>query len=345
MIFHQLFDEVSSTYTYLLAQKRGSDALIIDPVLEQVDVYLKILGQNQLRLIKVVDTHLHADHFTAISKLRQLTGCITCVHEKNQSEKVSQRLVDGDTIDIEGIDLQVIYTPGHTSDSICLYLESYDTLFTGDTLFIRGNGRTDFQHGDSGSLYDSVVEKLFTLPSNTTIYPGHDYKGEQFSSIGIEMEENKRFEGKTRSEFIDVMNNLDLPRPEMMDTVLPANMLVGSSTDQYHKPQAGLSSSELAERLGEDDICLIDLREAKEIDQHGTIDGIINIPYQTLDQALNEGCEVDLLLKGQKKIIFICAYGERSALALEKIADTYSTQCAHLQDGFHDWLEKGYPSR
>lgn len=345
MIFHQLFDESSSTYTYLLAEKRGSDALIIDPVLGQVDVYLKILGQNQLRLIKVVDTHLHADHFTAISKLRRLTGCITCAHEKNLSEKLSQRLADGDTIDIEGIHLQVIYTPGHTNDSICLYLAPYNMIFTGDTLFVRGNGRTDFQHGDSGNLYDSVVNKVFTLPPKTIIYPGHDYKGEQFSTIEKEMVENKRFESKTRSEFIAIMHSLDLPRPEMMDVVVPANMLVGSTIDQQHKPHASLSCSDLAKLLNEENISLIDLREAKEIDQHGTIEGIINIPYQMLDKALSDGGDVDLILKKEMKVVFICAYGERSSLALEKIREPYASQCAHLQDGFHDWLEQGYPRR
>lgn len=345
MIFHQLFDETSSTYTYLLADKRGSDALIIDPVLEQVDEYLKILGQNQLRLIKVVDTHLHADHFTAISKLRRLTGCITCAHEKNLSEKLSQRLTDGDTIGIDGIDLQVIYTPGHTNDSVCLYLALHNMLFTGDTLFIRGNGRTDFQHGDPANLYDSVKNKIFSLPRHTIIYPGHDYKGEQFSSIGKEMTENKRFEGKTRSEFIEIMNTLDLPRPEMMDVVVPANMRVGSIVDQQHKPYASLSCAALTTRLTNEEINLIDLREAKEIEQHGTIEGIINIPYQMLDKALTEDGEVDLILKKGKEVIFICAYGERSSLALDKVSETYIGQCAHLQDGFHDWLDQGYPSR
>jgi len=309
MIFHRLFDEVSSTYTYLLAKSRGADAILIDPVLEHVDDYLKILGQNQLRLIKAVDTHLHADHFTGLSKLRRLTGCITCAHEKNQSEKLSQRLIDGETIDIEGIDLQVIYTPGHTSDSICLYLERYHMLFTGDTLLIRGNGRTDFQHGDPGELYDSLIQKIFTLPGHTHIYPGHDYKGEQYSSIEQEKVENARIKGKTREEFIEIMENLDLPRPEMMDVVVPANMLVGSTVDQDHAPHSSLSSSDLSEYMEKDNVCFIDLREEKEIEQRGTISGFQNIPYQLLDEALATGGTIDLMLKENKEIVFICAYG------------------------------------
>ncbi|MBL4682256.1 MAG: MBL fold metallo-hydrolase [Pseudomonadales bacterium] len=343
MIFHRLFDEASSTYTYLLAKSRNADALIIDPVLEHVDDYLKLLGQNQLRLIKVIDTHLHADHFTGMSKLRRLTGCITCAHEKNQSEKLSQRLMDGDTIGIEGIDLQVIYTPGHTNDSICLYLERRNILFTGDTLLIRGNGRTDFQHGDPGDLYDSLMKKIFTLPGHTHIYPGHDYKGEQFSLIEQEKIENQRINGKTRDEFIEIMNNLDLQRPEMMDVVVPANMLVGSTLDQDHNPQSSMSSSQLSEQLKKDNVYFIDLREENEIKQRGTIEGFKNIPYQNLDKALTTGGEIDLILKAGYALIFMCAYGERSSLALDRIPEHYISQCNHLQDGFQDWKDQGFP--
>ena len=344
MIFHQFFDAASSTYTYLMAKNRGADALLIDPVMEQVDEYLKVLGQNHLRLIKVVDTHLHADHFTGMSELRRLTGCINCAHEKNQSEKLAQRLSDGDVIDIEGIELKVIYTPGHTNDSICLYDESHNMLFTGDTLFIRGNGRTDFQHGSSGDLYDSLMNKVFKLPDHTIIYPGHDYKGEQFSLLSREKLENQRIHGKSRDEFIEIMDNLNLPRPEMMDVVVPANMLVGSTTDQEIAPNSSLNAKELSTRIRNPNVCLIDIREEKEINQHGSIEGHINIPYQEIDKALAEGGELNLILKAGKEVIFMCAYGERSSLALDKIGADYIAQCCHLQDGFNDWKENGLPS-
>ncbi len=181
MIFRQLFDSVSCTYTYLIASRRGGEALIIDSVLEKVDRYIQLLDELDLKLVKAIDTHVHADHITGLGALRDRTRCITVMGQESQVDVVSQRVSDGDRIDIEGLSLTVIYTPGHTDDSYCFLMG--DRVFTGDTLFIRGTGRTDFQHGDARAQYDSIFNKLLTLPSETLVYPGHDYKGDTVSTI------------------------------------------------------------------------------------------------------------------------------------------------------------------
>ena len=182
MIFRQLFDAASSTYTYLMASRRGGEALIIDPVLERVDRYLKLIEELDLRLVKAVDTHLHADHITGLGALRDRTKCITVMGEQSQVDVVSMRVADGDRLDIEGVSLGVIYTPGHTDDSYCFTLN--DRVFTGDTLLIRGTGRTDFQNGDARAQYESIFNRLLKLPEETLVFPGHDYKGDSVSTIG-----------------------------------------------------------------------------------------------------------------------------------------------------------------
>jgi len=182
MIFRQLFDSESSTYTYLIGSRRGGEALLIDSVLEKVDRYLQLLQDLDLRLVKAVDTHVHADHVTGLGALRDRTKCITIMSEHSGVDVVSMRVADGDSIDIEGISLKVMYTPGHTNDSCCFVLN--DRVFTGDTLFIRGTGRTDFQQGDPADQYHSIFDKLLTLPDETLVYPGHDYKGDTVSTIG-----------------------------------------------------------------------------------------------------------------------------------------------------------------
>jgi glyoxylase-like metal-dependent hydrolase (beta-lactamase superfamily II) len=184
MIFRQLFDSVSSTYTYLLASRRGGEALIIDPVLEKVDRYVQLLQDLDLRLIKAVDTHVHADHITGLGALRDKTHCITVMGEQSGVDVVSMRVTDGDKIDIEGLSLDVLYTPGHTDDSYSFILP--DRVFTGDTLLIRGTGRTDFQNGDPRAQYESIFGRLLKLPDQTLIFPAHDYKGDTVSTIGEE---------------------------------------------------------------------------------------------------------------------------------------------------------------
>ena len=229
MIFRQLFDSVSGTYCYLIASRKGAEALIIDPVLEKVDRYIQLMDELDLRLVKAVDTHLHADHVTGLGALRDRTRCITVMGENTKADVVSMRLADGDKLDIEGVSLDVIYTPGHTDDSYSFALE--DRVFTGDTLLIRGTGRTDFQNGDPRAQYDSIFNRLLKLPDDTLVYPAHDYKGDTVSTIGEERRCNPRLQVKSVDEYVELMNNLKLPNPKMMDVAVPANMHIGFAQD------------------------------------------------------------------------------------------------------------------
>src|ERR1700693_4741900 len=215
MISRQLFDSLSSTYSYLLASRPGGEALIIDPVLEKVDRYLQLVTELDLKLVKALDTHLHADHITGLGALRDRTHCITVMGERTKANVVSMRLGDGDKLTIEGLALDAIYTPGHTDDSYSFKMQ--DRVFTGDTLLIRGTGRTDFQNGDPRAQYDSIFNKLLRLPDETMVFPAHDYKGETVSTIGEEKAFNPRLQVKSVEQYAELMNNLNLPNPKMMD--------------------------------------------------------------------------------------------------------------------------------
>lgn len=229
MIFRQFFDSTSSTYTYLLASGAGREALIIDPVKEQSKQYLTAIRELDLRLVRAIDTHTHADHVTALGDLRDATGCITIMGNQSKAQCVSEFVKEGDLVSVEQIRLRAIYTPGHTDESFTFHLESGGpgAVFTGDVLLIRGTGRTDFQGGDPGRSWDSITQKLFILPDETLVYPAHDYKGWMTSSIGEEKRFNPRLVGKSRSEYISIMENLDLPNPKMMDVAIPANLACG----------------------------------------------------------------------------------------------------------------------
>src|ERR1700736_1190765 len=201
MIFRQLFDNTSGTYTYLLASRRGGEALIIDPVLERVDRYIQLVRELDLRLVKAADTHLHADHITGLGALRDRTHCVTVMGERSKGDVVSMRLSEGDKLTIEGVALDVLYTPGHTDDSYSFLLAA--RVFTGDTLLIRGTGRTDFQNGDPRAQYDSIFNKLMKLRDETLVYPAHDYKGDTVSTIGEEKFYNPRLKVKSMDEYVD----------------------------------------------------------------------------------------------------------------------------------------------
>src|SRR6187399_432025 len=229
MIFRQLFDSVSSTYSYLMASRRGGEAIIVDPVLEKVDRYLQLVNELDLKLVKAVDTHVHADHITGLGALRDRTHCITVMGDMAKVDVVSMRVTEGDKLTIEGISLDVLYTPGHTDDSYSFLMG--DRVFTGDTLLIRGTGRTDFQNGNAHAQYDSIFNKLLRLPEETMIFPAHDYKGETVSTIGEEKRFNPRLQVKSEAEYVELMNNLNLPNPKMMDVAVPANMHIGLARD------------------------------------------------------------------------------------------------------------------
>lgn len=229
MLFRQFFDTASSTYTYLLASAPGREAVIIDPVKEHAAQYLMAIEQLGLRLVKAIDTHTHADHITALGDLRDRTGCISIMGQYTKAACVSAQVKDGEVLDTDGIQLQALYTPGHTDESFSFVLEPATprAVFSGDVLMIRSSGRTDFQNGDAGKSWDSITGTLFRLPDETLLYPAHDYKGWTSSSIGEERRYNPRIAGKTREEYIEIMRNLKLPNPKVMDVAIPANLACG----------------------------------------------------------------------------------------------------------------------
>ena len=229
MIFRQFFDTVSNTYTYFIASRVGGEALIIDPVKEQLAIYLTAIDSLGVRLVHAIDTHTHADHVTALGDLRDATQCTTIMGDLSKALCVSRHVREGETLRIDGIELKALYTPGHTDESFSFVLDPIrpKAVFTGDVLLIRGTGRTDFQGGDARRSWDSIVNKLFALPDDTTLYPGHDYKGRTSSSIGDEKRLNPRLAGKSRAEYVEIMNNLNLPNPRMMDVAIPANLSCG----------------------------------------------------------------------------------------------------------------------
>ena len=221
MIFNQFFDTVSSTFTYLMASGKGREALIIDPVLENTDKYIATLNYLDLKLVKVIDTHIHADHISGIEELRQKTQCMTLMGERSPADVVSMYVKDNEKIKIENIELKTIYTPGHTDNSYSFLMN--DRVFTGDALLINGTGRTDFQNGDPYDSYNSIFERLLTLPEETLLYPAHDYKGEKVSTIGEEIKFNPRLQVSSIEEYVNIMNNLNLDNPKMMDIAVPKN--------------------------------------------------------------------------------------------------------------------------
>ena len=222
MIFEQLFDQKSSTYTYIIASGEGREALIIDPVIEHSDEYSTILNNLDLKLVKVIDTHIHADHISALNELNKRTNCIRVMGEKSKSEVIDLRIKDGEKIKVEEVELQAIYTPGHTDCSYSFLMN--DRVFTGDTLLINGSGRTDFQNGSSFDAYDSLFNKLLKLPEKTLVYPAHDYNGKKFSTIETERNNNPRLQVSSKEEYAEIMENLKLANPKMMDVAVPANV-------------------------------------------------------------------------------------------------------------------------
>lgn len=229
MLFRQLFERESSTYTYLLADETTREAVLIDPVDTELELYLRLLNELQLRLVVALDTHVHADHITALGQLRERTQCTTMVGFAGDVDCASEGLEDGKVVQVGNITIDVLYTPGHTDDSFCFLVKekANSYLFSGDTLLIRGTGRTDFQNGDPAQLYASLHNRLLRLPEETLVYPAHDYKGWTVSTIGEEKRTNPRLEPSTEAAFIALMNNLNLPNPKMMDVAVPANRACG----------------------------------------------------------------------------------------------------------------------
>jgi sulfur dioxygenase len=339
MIFRQLFDSVSGTYSYLIASRHGGEALIIDPVLEKVDRYIQLLNELDVRLVKAIDTHLHADHITGLGALRDRTLCITVMGEQTKADLVSMRVGDGEHIDIDGVSLGVIYTPGHTDDSYSFTMG--DRVFTGDTLLIRGTGRTDFQNGDARAQYDSIFNRLLKLPDETLVYPAHDYKGETVSTIGEERAFNPRLQVKSVDDYVELMSKLNLPNPKMMDTAVPANMRVGLAQDEVERRGWAVRAEDLATLLDRRDVAIIDLREDRERAKQGEIPGSLHVPYGSLGETLKPGGALREL-GATKTLVFYCAFGERSAMAVQVAQEAGLKSARHLNGGISEWRkEKG----
>lgn len=342
MIFRQLFDSVSGTYSYLLASRAGGEAMIIDPVLEKVDRYLQLIAELDLKLVKAVDTHLHADHITGLGALRDRTRCVTVMGENTKADVVSMRLAEGDKLAIEGVSLDVLYTPGHTDDSYSFLMN--DRVFTGDTLLIRGTGRTDFQNGDARMQYESIFGKLLRLPDETMVFPAHDYKGDTVSTIGEEKRYNPRLQIKSVDEYVALMASLKLPNPKMMDVAVPSNMKVGLAQQDIARRGWALDAKAAMVMIGLPDVAFVDLRETAEREKHGSIPGALHAPYGDLQSNIRpSGMLRELARVGDKRVVFYCAFGERSAMAVQAAQDAGLASVLHIEGGIDAWKKAGGP--
>jgi len=342
MIFRQMFDATSATYTYLLASRRGGEALIVDPVLEKVDRYLSLMRELDLRLVKAVDTHLHADHITGLGALRDSTRCITVMGEQSSVDVVAMRVSDGDTLRIEGIELEAIYTPGHTDDSYSFRMQ--DRVFTGDTLLIRGTGRTDFQNGCPRAQYESIFNRLLRLPDETMVFPAHDYKGDTVSTIGEEKRCNPRLQVRCVDEYVALMNGLNLSNPKMMDIAVPANKCQGLAQEVILRRGWAVEAARAQTMVGCKDTVLVDLREKTERQKHGSIPGSLHAPYSDLEENIQPGGMLfELASATDRRLLFYCAFGERSAMAVQAAHDAGLARACHIHGGIDAWKKTGGP--
>jgi rhodanese-related sulfurtransferase len=262
--------------------------------------------------------------------------------EQTKADVVSMRLADGDKLNIEGLTLDVIYTPGHTDDSYSFIMP--DRVFTGDTLLIRGTGRTDFQNGDPRQQYESIFGRLLKLPDATMVFPAHDYKGDTVSTIGEEKAFNPRLQVKSVEEYVELMNNLKLSNPKMMDVAVPANMKVGLHQEEIARRGWAVTAAQALALVGKPDVALIDLREKSERERHGTIPGSLHVPYPSLQESIGSGGMLHELAKStSKRLLFYCAFGERSAMAVQASQDAGLSAACHIQGGIDAWKKAQGP--
>ena len=340
MIFRQLFDGASCAFTYLLGSRAGGEALIVDPVFENVDRYIQLLDELDLRLVKALDTHVHADHMTGLGALRDRTRCVTVMGKESKVDVVSMRVEDGEWIDVAELRLKALYTPGHTDDSYCFLMD--DRVFTGDTLLIRGTGRADFQNGDPHAAYDSLFNKLLQLPGETLVFPGHDYNGNTLSTIGEERAHNPRLQVGSAEEYAAIMTGLDLADPRQMDVAVPANLTIAVPQTGPDMAQDSLSAAEARVRLEADDAVFVDLREEGERRRDGVIPGSVHVPYVNLDQYIKKGGLLGALASRLgKELILYCAFGERSVLALQAMRGAGFEGVRHVRGGLDAWVKAG----
>ncbi len=358
MIFKQLFDPETWTYTYLIADPVSKDAVFIDPVNTHIDAYLALLEAHGLHLKYSLETHVHADHITASGLLRQRTGAQTAVSGLCGAQNADIQIQDGDIFKFAGSEqIKVIATPGHTPGSVS-YLWR-DRLFSGDALFIGGCGRTDFQGGDAGALYDCITQRLFTLPDETLVYPGHDYQGRWVSSIVQERTTNPRLAGKTREQFIEIMNNLNLPKPRLIDEAVPANRYCGLDENERqdavvrreaNRPERTQTSAQdlvaaakqqisevnvatAKQLLKEGNIVIVDVREESEF-AAGHLDNTLLLPRGVLEFKIGNLPE---LADKSKAVLVYCRTGGRSAMAAQTMQTLGYTNVLSMAGGFEAW--------
>ena len=335
MIFRQLFDKESSTYTYLIGDESTGEAVLVDSVLPQLDRDLKVLSELGLTLVHVLETHVHADHVTAAARLRDVTGCTGLVPEHANVGCADRFIRDGDTLQIGAVTITAIATPGHT-DSHVAYRVGTDRVLSGDALFIRGCGRTDFQNGDAGQLYDSVTLRLFTLPDDTLVYPGHDYRGLTVTTIGEEKRCNPRFVGRTREQFSEFMAKLNLPMPQKIMEALPANEQCGrlAQAGAGATESKALTPAQVQAELQRGGASIIDIREPGEF-VRAHIAGARSVAPTALDAGQ---------LPRDQRLIVVCQIGLRSPDAAAQLTAAGCADVAHLEGGMSAWEEAGLPT-
>lgn len=358
MIFKQLFDEATWTYTYLIADPVSKDAVFIDPVNTHIDDYLQLLNEQGLNLKYSLETHVHADHITASGLLRQKTGALTGVAQLCGAETADIQIQDGDIFAFAADEqIKVIATPGHTPGSVSFLWR--DRLFSGDALFVGGCGRTDFQGGSAGDLYDSITQRLFTLPDETIVYPGHDYQGRWITNIMQERTSNPRIAGKSRAEFIEIMNNLNLPNPKLIDQAVPANRYCGLEEDERmdavqrrdaEQPKHASSSAQETldsakqqitevniekskQLINEGNLIVLDVREESEY-AAGHIDNSVFLPRGVLEFKLSGTPE---LADKSKPVLIYCRSGNRSALAAQTMQQLGYKTVLSMAGGYEAW--------
>ena len=346
MIFRQLYDAVSSTYTYLLADEHSRQALLIDPVFEQMNRDLALLRELNLTLKIVLDTHAHADHVTAAWMLKQKTGCRIALADSIGAQNVDQPLKHGDLVELDGVSLEVRATPGHTNGCLSFVLSDQSMVFTGDALLIRGCGRSDFQEGDAARLFDSITRQIFVLPDNCAIYPAHDYSGRTRSSVAEEKAFNPRVGGNANErDFVQYMNAMQLPHPKKIDEALPANMRSGMPADgkmplepdwaDIRVSFAGVPEVEPEWVMqNQPSVTILDVRDADEIDE--SLSGLLNLIHIPLAQLRARVDEVPR----DKPVVTLCRSGKRSSLALGILKAAGHSQVANIQGGMLHWHQQ-----
>ena len=349
LLFRQLFDQTSGTYTYLLADKDSGEALFIDTVFEQHQRDYSLVQELGLRLVACLDTHCHADHVTGAWLLKHKTGCKQVASQASGIEPLDDYAKPGASIKFGKRSLSVLATPGHTDGCVSYVLDDESMVFTGDALLIRGCGRTDFQQGSAQRLFHSIKDGLFKLPDTCTVYPAHDYSGRTSSTIGEEKALNPRIGGEANeTDFVGYMENMQLPHPKQLDIAVPANLKAGRPEEEQMPEQPAwapvtttysgvveVSPQWVAANLP--DVSVLDVRSAAELEEEAEkIEGAISIPIDELKDRLQE-------VPRDKPVLTVCRSGKRSVLAFNMLRNDGVSQVANINGGLLRWQAEGLP--